>query len=528
MQFWLFCVIFVVIIVALLYIWLAAKQFNTRFTNRLETNVAKAKELPEFSYDLVLPNPPQNIVITNEYACTLDELRTCSVSDPTSCFGCQNLTAACQHFDTDQLYTNAKGETTTIPANTSPDEGYCLVVQRLFERCNPFHGNLVFVQRSPNSNELALICDCKNPGYIGNLTIDGACETVFVCNGKIDDVNKPLEEIECKCEESQQPTRINNVPTCRIKSVDEATGQDYGNLMWPVSALPTSMLSQNLAGNFNSDRFINPCQVCILTGAPVDGELFYSPNEESYFCRNRDYSSLPVRRHKSYRILRGSFGPDGMINLPWIGYNYYGHMLGTENPRGAIIVDPNMVGERMRKLMNFTRTTGVYYIDAAPHDLVFRYTLYLRINNLPGTNCWREGAFRYDCGMHANEGGATRVEIPMRNVTNTMDPMFRRTVNNPPALFLFGQLQWLIMQQVNPMIDVGNSVDGVPDRYKNHGIYNDMLSNQGDSFMRQIKFLYVKWMVNTARSRYIGYLVRTDKALSWGSWCNARRTFSKK
>lgn len=515
-------VILILLFVVLYVVRAQLVDFNSNFTNAIKTNLERLTELQKFSYDLVLPNPPENIVLSNPYACTLDELHLCNITDPQSCFGCQNLIASCQHFDSDKLYINAMNEHKTIPANTSPDEGYCMVVHTLAERCNQYHGDLVFVQREPGSTETVLLCNCKNPGLVGNTQILGACDTAFVCHGKVDDINQPLNEMSCICAPNQMAVTANGIPSCQVKSVMHASSSDFAALGWPVDSVSSSVMALNIRSNFTGANFRNPCSYCVLTGVPVNSELIYSELYDTYFCRNTDMNALPVRRDPTQRILHGEYGPDGMIALGWHGFNFYGHLLGSTTPtaRAAIVIKASLVNEPMRKLLNFERTDGFYYIDAAPHDLAYRFTLHIptKLTRLPVAYCRTTSSFRYNCRlMSAHVVSSTQVTYMPPDEKNYS--MLSRVPQNKPTGFFFGTTQWLTVESLNPMLDTGNNFV-VPANLHNHLLYYGGTFSGDDIYMRAMRLMYFQLRVadteiNSVERQCTFRIVRNTDEAAW-------------
>ena len=130
--------------------------------------------LQTFSWPINYTPLQQTIVITNQHDCTPTKPRICKLDDITTCIGCKNLLSKCVHINVDQKFKDINGEEGILKAN-KPDEGYCLDIVNPNQKCNPYHGELVLVSHDKFSS--ILLCLCKNPGLIGNLTLDGSCET---------------------------------------------------------------------------------------------------------------------------------------------------------------------------------------------------------------------------------------------------------------------------------------------------------------------------------------------------------------
>ena len=219
-----FIIIAIVAVAITLYLKSALVEFQQQFEESLDDLNSHIETIPKFSYDIKFDPPVDNIDINNPYECTGNDLHKCRINDPLSCVGCKNLIAACKHFDQDTKFIDANGTETIIPQNDDPNEGYCLVVQTLAQRCNPYHGVLVLVQLYPGDTASFLICECKNPGFIGKTTLAGACDEVFVCNGKVLDINVPFDKITCDCPKFYNAANVNNVPVCQKTTVDKFVG----------------------------------------------------------------------------------------------------------------------------------------------------------------------------------------------------------------------------------------------------------------------------------------------------------------
>lgn len=222
------------------------------------------KEIPEFSVDLHFDPFPRTVDIENKYDCNADSLRKCDINDPTTLFGCKELTVRCHHFDKDTEYLS-NGNKVVIPKNATANEGYALAINVLVDACNPYHGDLALVATNADSTEYMLICNCKNPGYIGNDNILGNCTNVYICNGEIDDINKPLKEINCKCDARQKNIRYEDgLPVCKDMLVLEANESfdDWSNLVpWTSSRLiNANVFNKTISGNIKSSLLLDPCR----------------------------------------------------------------------------------------------------------------------------------------------------------------------------------------------------------------------------------------------------------------------------
>lgn len=135
--------------------------------------------------------------------------------------------------------------------------------------CNEIHGNLTLVARNTTATEYALICICKEPGLIGNKDLLGNCTTPFLCEGKIDDINKPIKQINCHCEKNQLQVRFDNgVPHCKEISIKEAnaTKLNWGDLLeWgDKPTQPLEIFNADITSNLKVDKLLDPCKVSLL------------------------------------------------------------------------------------------------------------------------------------------------------------------------------------------------------------------------------------------------------------------------
>jgi hypothetical protein len=110
-----------------------------------------------------------------------------------------------------------------------------------------------------------LVCVCKNPGFIGNENLLGNCSTPFICDGKVVDINKPLNEIECKCPLTDINVRYdNNVPGCKELLIKEANEKyfDYTDLIIFNSSrqLNIEHFNPTVRDNLKTKHLLDPCK----------------------------------------------------------------------------------------------------------------------------------------------------------------------------------------------------------------------------------------------------------------------------
>lgn len=247
----------VFLVVILVYVIVLIYKKVTKFNYTLKT-------IPKFSIDHhfdVIPTPTD---IDNKFDCNAKSLHKCLLDDETTLFGCRELVVKCHHFDKDIDYISNNTKT-VIPKNDNPNEGYALAITTISDACNVYHGDFTLVAANNTSTEYMLICTCKNPGYIGNEDILGNCTTVFICDGKIDDIEKPLDKINCKCDSRERSYRYDDgLPVCKSLTVDEANKMysNWTNLI-PFNSnrqLDTNKFNITISGNLKTTRLLDPCR----------------------------------------------------------------------------------------------------------------------------------------------------------------------------------------------------------------------------------------------------------------------------
>lgn len=258
---------------------------------RLHDTEREARRAPRFSTSLRFDPYPSTVNIENRYDCNADSLRRCLVDDPTTLFGCRELAVRCVHFDKDTEY-RSNGSSRTIPKNARPEEGYALALTTLMESCNPYHGDPVLVAANAESNEYMLLCQCKNPGYIGNVHLLGACDTPFVCNGKVESLDRPLDQVECKCGPAETTKRYaDGMPICKRLLVWEANARydDWSSLVqWKSPRmLETRHFNPTIRDNVRSSVLLDPCSNSVHDTSVAIPNGQFDPTNNT--CRFKDY-----------------------------------------------------------------------------------------------------------------------------------------------------------------------------------------------------------------------------------------------
>lgn len=393
---YLFCV---VLIVYALFIGYNLQIFKPN-------TMLKTDKLLEFSTNIEFTQTTE-VAIENQYNCNARDLHTCDINDPTTLFGCKELTVRCQHFEKDIEF-KENGNTYIIKKNKTKTEGYALAITNLAKTCNPYHGDLVLVTANTESTDYMLICSCKHPGYIGNLSLLNSCEDVFVCNGKIDNINKPLEEINCICEKTEHTVRYNDgLPTCKTLLVKEANElyDDWSNLInWNSDRKITSKIFNNtIQQNLKSSVLLNPCTNSAHDTSIAIPNSSYSPLTKS--CVYRQYG-LPIQNGllanvPDYLRIDGALATGEYIALRMsgnvAGVERFGAVKATmdfyDGKTSTMVLPKNICfGDNMNINMNNIKPSDSIIAPRCIEGQFFNWNCYIKsryswlVNNIPRTN----------------------------------------------------------------------------------------------------------------------------------------------
>ncbi|UHB41763.1 PIF-1 [Macrobrachium rosenbergii nudivirus] len=384
-------------------------NFNKKFETKIKDNTTDLSDIIKFSYDIYFNPPPDDFVIENPDACSATDRKTCSMKDPFSCSSCKSLLATCKHFAEDIKYVDSEGNTSIIPKNTTEDEGYCITQENISQMCNPYHGDLILIQPDKKSPNVRLFCDCKNPGYIGKTNINGACDEVFICNGKIDNINQPLTDIRCVCGDDYESILVNDVPSCVFSTVENFKGYDKDDFYGDIPLVSVDNFNSDIRNYYPGKKLPDPCKYCMLTGDYIpNGKMVESDDGWQCVTSKIDKGGLPIRRSLSQRLLAGTKGPDAVINLKVQNILIQGYQQNTEfeqivvtfkvkdNKKILAYIDKDMleISPRQQGFLNLTN-----------HELVFPGSFGSgRFISFPGTYCtgieipftWVDD-FQYNC-----------------------------------------------------------------------------------------------------------------------------------
>lgn len=447
--------------------------FLLRLFKNIEFETGNQGTLYQFSSDLRFDPFPQQIDISNPHECSGTNLHPCKLSDQTSCVGCQSMLARCTHFSSDTTYFDDEAQPHTIPRNTDQDDGYCMTITNdINVECNVFHGDLALIKIEPESSTSMFFCNCKNPGFIGNTALLGACDTPFICDGKVDNINQPLENIKCKCSSTQHSVRNSeNMPMCVDMTIQEANNRGQLNeIMNNVDAeklAPISIFNSDIRSRLNVDNLLHPCKTCPLTNNTIENGIVGTIGDEK-FCsvhlnttssRNSHFG-IPYRRSQTERLLTGDFGgPDAVLGVYWYEMMIYDHLLSDRRQIILFKIEPQLN-------QHFYTTLG---LNLSEEYWIYTDNLLLGLHvptpaldfvKMPGTTCWERWP-NYDCtfGVDIYNGTNERI-VNFQNTEleyvapNTNVLRIPSIVSRPSGAFLTGLGAWHEMQNLNAYINV--------------------------------------------------------------------------
>jgi len=456
--------------------------FLLRLFKNIEFETGNQGPLHQFSSDLRFDPFPQQIDVTNPYECSGSNLRPCTLSDQTSCIGCQSMIARCTHFSSDTTFFDDEGQPHTIPANADADEGYCMTITNndINVECNVFHGDLALIKIEPESPASMFFCNCKNPGFIGNTSLLGACDTPFICNGEVDDINQPIDQINCKCSATQYSVKNNDtipLPMCVDMTIQQANARNRLNdVMQNVESdklAPINIYNTAIQRLLNVDYLVHPCKTCPLTNntisngilGTIEDEKFCSIHLNNVSSRNSHYG-IPYRRSATERLLVGDHGgPDAVLGVHWYEMMIYDHMLSDRRQIILFKIEPQLNED-------FYIALG---LDLNQHYWIYTDNLLLGLHiptpalnfyRVPGTVCWERWP-NYDCTFGVdNVEGLNQPVVNFHNTEleyiapNTNVLRAPANVTRPGGPFLLGLEAWQEMNNLNQYINVWSKLFG--------------------------------------------------------------------
>lgn len=508
-----FLVLIIVTIISVVFLTANLREFNRKIDEQL-INGPENGSLRKFSYNIHFENDfPAQIDLKNPFVCDCANLRPCKINDKDACLGCESLVATCTNFPTDTLFLDTtSGQRLIIPANATKQDGYCLTIEKLFNRCNPYHGDLVLVRLNPNELYSGLICLCKNPGFIGNKTLTGACENVFVCDGKIKNLNVPFEQIQCECPYGfRNDTIKSGIPVCRAERIHEHTQFEtlYSTSVGVESENLTTVsnLEKTIAQNLPSRLVLNPCRHCILTGKVVDGALVES--EDGFQCIAQSNSCIPLRLFPDKRILKGTKGPDAMISIKFTKIIVYGYIESKdyENMVAIFKASDNLEICRILGLIESGESDECYFaLKLTNYELSFPGSLGGGVfTNVPVGRCMEHWP-TYSCYIKNDWWGGNVIRIDDR----TSFRYYSRLVFHP-IYFLWDCETWeSYCQKFNPII-----IDAALANKLRRFVLNKFVHSL-DPVAQELKGLFLVYEVDEHRIT----LVRTNSMDTWQKYRN--------
>ena len=379
------------------------------FTIFVEKNVQqlepKPASLSTWSIDLVLDEYPRDVNMENPKDCNVHNLQVCDMRDPLSLVGCKEMLVKCVNFETDTTYME-NGEELVIPANNSANEGYALTVGTITENCNPYHGDLVLVAENAEATSYMLICNCKRPGFIGNVNIMGACDQVYICDGKLDDggnLNRPFENINCECEPRNVSVKFEDgTPVCKTMLVGDAAklSEDYTHLVPFVSnrLLEISKFNPTVRDNLGKIKhLLNPCTSDLLDPTVAsNGTMDYRENTCTFLNEG-----LPLETPFKF-LNRALSSHDNYITLDaGFATSRYKQIRMTSNVDGARTVSSTMAEAKTLRALGDGSNPNTQYVFVNPKNIVFAGDRHqINMTKLPD---WGESIIYPHC---ETEGGA--------------------------------------------------------------------------------------------------------------------------
>lgn len=296
--------VFLNIFIILICLFLTVLSIITVEKRKINLSENFDENLPKFnSPDVYFKPYPSSIDISNSLDCNVYNLKICIIGKPETLFGCKELTVRCIHFDKDTEYHENGEISVIIPKNKSELEGYALASFNSLEylTCNPYHGDFVLILKDPEIYEYLFICLCKNPGFIGNDDIFGNCTSVYICNGQIDNIDKPLKDINCKCKITETNIKYKitenlTLPVCKKLSIQKANElyEDWFHLVPLITTrlMPIENFNKNIKQNVNCGFLLDVCRNDLTNMSREIPEASYNEKFKTCMVKN---SGIPIR-----------------------------------------------------------------------------------------------------------------------------------------------------------------------------------------------------------------------------------------
>lgn len=245
-------IVFILLLYTATIIYVAFKYSKKIIPNK--------RTLNKFSVSFRYKEPPKRRIV-EDTDCIPSKKRLCSISDPTTLLGCMNF-ATCNHYDVDTKYIDTTGEEFILPKNSTPDEGYAFPIENPDHKCNIYMGDIVIVSNDNKNSKFMLMCECKYPGYVDKTTVFGNCNNPLICNGRVDSLDKPLEQINCLCNEKAtfSTHTPDGIPYCKEMTFAEAKEQLITCPEFDVGTLDIKVMDPTYQQNTCFTKSIDFCK----------------------------------------------------------------------------------------------------------------------------------------------------------------------------------------------------------------------------------------------------------------------------
>ncbi|ABQ52007.1 pif-1 [Spodoptera litura granulovirus] len=290
-------------------------------------NLGKFARAPVDDYELELfdnvyipsLSPPAEIVIDNENATECHKTLTpCRTNG--DCQMCREVFARCVTFNQD-VELELDDETVHVSAGSR----YCMALSGIMARtCNPHTGT--WVMRQVEEGIFSLICSCRFPGIVEQMSIYDDCDVPVACgpNGVLNDLN--TSPLRCECDDGfVSEITETGMPYCRTLNLRDVR---LNNAYFPRPPCQVGYIESEHPGLDPIYRqlftvnvcVMDPCSIDPITGERHDGYLLYEPalgadGKELIMCVCPLISSLyPVYSPRSMLRTRYSEGDNVITN----------------------------------------------------------------------------------------------------------------------------------------------------------------------------------------------------------------------
>lgn len=372
---------------------------------------------------IILPDIPDGHPINFQIDCSPAAKQICKLDDPSTWANCRQAPVTCKHFTRDVIYNGVKLERNRL------NEGYALASIDNTINCNPYTGDLVLVDNAKSTNlepKYNFMCACKYPEAIGKTTMYGDCDKVYMCNGQIENINRPMQQMNCKQDVESKLKYIqvrdkNKLPMLKPKPLSAFTSDDWKYSLRSTSSkkrrlMPVSGLHDRAVEVFGSktNQLIDTCSVSMFgdsTGRTYSAKANgcqSGPHTIPYTVDNdvnktsnmfKDSTAADGIMPIDYQAVRigGGYRVDNMY--PKLAYHtkgpthlttpdasYAGQHIVTVGQSGGATIEANNTGAYTPycKIPDCKLDNGDYYVSNLEHfGMIF--------DRLSGHRCFEEG-----------------------------------------------------------------------------------------------------------------------------------------